>query len=104
MPRTRRSGRFYFSPLKVYEYLAAGLPVIGSAIGEIPDVLDHGRLGRLVPPGDPAALADELVLLRRDHDERRRLRTATRQAALSRHSWAGVVDRSLALLDLEAVA
>ncbi|WP_152362876.1 glycosyltransferase family 4 protein [Microlunatus speluncae] len=97
-------GRFYFSPLKVYEYLAAGLPVIGSAIGEIPDVLDHGRLGRLAPPGDPAALADELVLLRRDHDERRRLRARTREAALTRHSWAGVVNRSLALLDLAAVA
>jgi glycosyltransferase involved in cell wall biosynthesis len=97
-------GRFYFSPLKVYEYLAAGLPVIGSAIGEIPDVLEHGRLGRLAPPGDPAALADELVLLRRDLAERQRLRGAARRAALARHSWAGVVDRSLALLDLEAAA
>ncbi len=97
-------GRFYFSPLKVYEYLAAGLPVIGSAIGEIPDVLDHGRLGRLAPPGDPAALADELILLRRDLAERRRLRIAAREAALTRHSWAGVVDRSLDLLDLAAVA
>ncbi|MFC7621885.1 glycosyltransferase family 4 protein [Microlunatus sp. GCM10028923] len=97
-------GRFYFSPLKVYEYLAAGLPVIGSAIGEIPAVLDHGRLGRLTPPGDPAALADALVLLRRDHGERLRLRDAGRRAAVTRHSWAGVVDRSLALIDRQAVA
>ena len=44
-------GSDYFSPLKVYEYLAAGLPVVASAVGQIPAALDHGRLGRLVPTG-----------------------------------------------------
>ena len=54
-------GSDYFSPLKVYEYLAAGVPVIASAVGQLPSALDHGRLGRLVPPGDAAVLTEEKV-------------------------------------------
>ena len=49
---------FAFSPLKLYEYLAAGTPVVASAIGQLPEALAHGRWGHLVTPGDPASLAD----------------------------------------------
>ncbi|MEZ5215279.1 MAG: glycosyltransferase [Ilumatobacteraceae bacterium] len=56
---------FAFSPLKLYEYLAAGTPVIASAIGQIPEALGHGRWGALVPAGDvcgwAAALDDHAV-------------------------------------------
>jgi glycosyltransferase involved in cell wall biosynthesis len=86
----------YFSPLKVYEYLAAGLPVVASSIGQIPDILDHGRLGRLVRPGDHRELAEALVQLRADGGERRRLATAGRDAAERRHTWTGVVNRVIA--------
>lgn len=86
----------YFSPLKVYEYLAAGLPVLASSIGQIPEILQHGRLGRLVPPGDPAALATALEELQADVAERRRLASAGRAVAVAEHTWTGVVDRALA--------
>src|SRR5690606_38547242 len=49
--------RHYFSPLKLYEYLAAGLPVVASRIGQAARVIEDGQTGLLVPPGDPAALA-----------------------------------------------
>jgi glycosyltransferase involved in cell wall biosynthesis len=96
--------RFYFSPLKVYEYLAAGLPVVASAVGQVPDALDHGRLGRLVTPGNEAALARGLFEIRADHVWRTELRRLTRQAALDRHTWKAVVDRALALPELERAA
>ena len=88
----------YFSPLKVYEYLAAGLPVVASAIGQLPAALDQGDLGRLVPPGDVTALATALAEVRADVAWRRRIRTRTRKAAITRHSWRGVVEQSLALV------
>ena len=88
----------YFSPLKVYEYLAAGLPVVASAIGQLPAALDHGDLGRLVPPGDVTALAQALAGVRADASWRDRVRTAAREAAVARHSWRGVVEQSLALV------
>jgi glycosyltransferase involved in cell wall biosynthesis len=48
------------SPLVVHEALLAGVPVVGSDVGGIPDRLLDGRLGLLVPPGDPVQLAAAL--------------------------------------------
>jgi glycosyltransferase involved in cell wall biosynthesis len=88
----------YFSPLKVYEYLAAGLPVVASAVGQLPAALDHDDLGRLVPPGDVEALVRTLADVRADVAWRESSRTRTREAAVRRHSWRGVVEQSLALV------
>lgn len=94
----------YFSPLKVYEYLAAGLPVVASAVGQIPGALDGGRLGHLVRPGDTAALAAALVDLRADRASRARLRVEGRRAVLARHTWAAALRRVLAHADLARAA
>src|SRR5699024_9195154 len=42
-------GDTYFSPLKVLEYMAAGVAVVASRVGQIPELVDHGRTGILVP-------------------------------------------------------
>ncbi len=89
-------GHAYFSPLKAYEYLAAGLPVVASAVGQLPAALDSGRLGRLVPAGDVGALARELAAVRADVAWRTAVGPAARRAALERHTWAAAVDRVLA--------
>jgi glycosyltransferase involved in cell wall biosynthesis len=89
------SADHYFSPLKVLEYLAAGLPIVASAIGQIPALLDHGRLGELVEPGDPDALAAALTALAADPGRRRTLGEAARRAAVAEHTWHGVVERAL---------
>jgi len=91
---------FYFSPLKVYEYLAAGLPVVASAVGELPDTLEHGRAGVLVPPGDAGALADALVALAHDAERRAALGARAREVAVERHDWSVVVRRALGFADV----
>ena len=70
---------FYFSPLKVLEYLAVGRPVVASALGDIPDLVGPD-CGRLVPPGDLAALAAALEELAGDE----RLRASLGRAAAKR--------------------
>ena len=85
----------YFSPLKVYEYLAAGLPVVASAVGQLPQIL--GELGTLVPPSDPAALAAAIDDLAVDPVLRGELGWRGRVQAEEKHSWAGAVDRILGL-------
>lgn len=49
------------TPVSVIEALAASCPVVATAVGGLPDLLDHGALGRLVTPGDPDALAQAMV-------------------------------------------
>lgn len=80
-------GEHYFSPLKAYEYLAAGLPVVASAIGELPELLRDGELGVLVPPGDVDALAAALDALAADPARRERTGARAREVAVAEHDW-----------------
>ena len=83
---------FYFSPLKLYEYMAAGLAVVASDVGDLSDVLDGGRLGRLVRAGDAAALAAQLGRLAADPELCMRLGRAGRAHVVAHHGWDGIAD------------
>ena len=85
----------YFSPLKVFEYLAAGLPVVASRSGQLSQVLTDGVDGLLTPAGDVVALAEAIAGLRSEPVLRVRLGRAARHTA-QRHTWEAVVDASLA--------
>ncbi len=87
----------YFSPLKLFEYMAAGVPVVASRIGQIPEVIDDGVNGLLCPPGDAAALAAAFYVLRKDLLARRRLARNAREHILRRYTWDAGARRILAL-------
>ena len=84
----------YFSPLKVYEYMAAGLPVVASRVGQLPEIM--GESAYLVPPSDPEALAEALDALVANPAERARVGSDNRRQAEREHSWTGTVDHILA--------
>ncbi|MHC4992620.1 MAG: glycosyltransferase family 4 protein [Planctomycetota bacterium] len=88
---------FYFSPLKVMEYMAAGRPIVGAAIGQMTQLIEHGESGLLYAPGDTTALTESLQRLLEDPALRARLGERARQTALDRHSWQGVAQRILLL-------
>lgn len=91
---------FYFSPLKVMEYMAAGRAIVASRIGDMSCLLSEGETGLFVPPGDPRALADAMLRLHRDPDLRASLGKNARIAAKDKHSWSGVVDKILWLANM----
>lgn len=71
------------------EAAACGLPVIASAVGGMLDTVVHERTGLLVPPRDPAAVADALLRLS-DRRFRLRLGAGARVRAERRYGWASV--------------
>lgn len=80
---------FYFSPLKVVEYMAAGVCPVASSLGDLPALLEGGRRGVLVPAGNAERLAAALVELARDRERAAELGRRARTYVLGRHTWAG---------------
>jgi glycosyltransferase involved in cell wall biosynthesis len=55
------------------EATGVGMAIVATAVGGVPQVIDDGVNGLIVPPGQPAALTDALARLATDPDLRRRL-------------------------------
>ena len=87
---------FAFSPLKVYEYLAAGLPFVASHLGQIAGLVGEYGSGLLVPPGDPLALAAGIRRVVADPEAAERARRA-RSLAFDRCGWRARARQILAL-------
>ncbi|NNL85438.1 MAG: glycosyltransferase family 4 protein [Myxococcales bacterium] len=68
------------------EGLASGLPVVASRVGGIPEIVDEGETGLLLPPGDEGALADALRELASCAERRQEFAGSARRAALQRFS------------------
>jgi glycosyltransferase involved in cell wall biosynthesis len=79
------------------EALAAGLPIVGSAVGGIPELVDDGENGLLVPPGDPAATAGAIRRLADDPALRRQMSAANRARAEATLSWDHMAEQYVAL-------
>ena len=81
------------TPLIVLEAMAAGVPVVASAVGGIPDQIRHGKEGLLVPAGAPAAVGGALLELVQDRARARSLGEASLRRADSEFSHATMVRR-----------
>jgi glycosyltransferase involved in cell wall biosynthesis len=68
-------------PVSIVEAMAAGLPVVASDVGGVAEAVADGETGLLVPPGDPAALAEAVGRLLGDVELRQRLGAAGRARA-----------------------
>lgn len=78
---------FFWSPLKVFEYMATGLPVVAPDLPRLRRIVRHGQEGWLYDAADPDALAGALMRLS-DPAERARLGAAARARVVSAFSWA----------------
>jgi glycosyltransferase involved in cell wall biosynthesis len=73
--------------LPAAEAMACGLPVASTTGGALPEVVEDGVTGILVPPGDAPALAEAMRTLMGDPDLRRRMGQAGRERVLEKFSW-----------------
>jgi glycosyltransferase involved in cell wall biosynthesis len=77
------------------EAMASGLPIVGSSVGGIPELVEHARNGYLVPPREPHALAAAIRLLADNPDLRAEIGQRNRAHAEANLSWSRVTTRYL---------
>jgi glycogen synthase len=78
------------------EAMAHGKPVVASAVGGLANLIEDGRTGLLVPPGDVVALRTAIEALLADRDLRQRLGAAARERIQSYYGWERVTGATLA--------
>ncbi len=81
-------------PVSVVEAMAAGKPVVASAIGGTDEAVEHGQTGLLVPPGDPEALANAIRTVLSDSALAKRMGAAGRARANQEFSAETMIQRT----------
>jgi len=88
-------------PFVLVEAAALGKPIVATAVDGVPEMLEHGKTGLLIPPNDASALADAVIRLLRDKDEARRLGETARRLVPPRFPLRRMIDQTQNLyLDL----
>jgi glycosyltransferase involved in cell wall biosynthesis len=88
LPNSGRAAvsRYYTSPLKLFEYMAAERPIIASDLPALREIIANEETALLVPPDDASALAAAVERLRADPALARRL-AANARSAVGAHTW-----------------
>jgi len=81
------------SPLKIAEYLAAGKPIVASAVGDVPLMVNGA--GIMVPPGNPDKLAEGILTILRNPSNLEDMKKAARKQAETIYNWSVIADRFL---------
>ncbi|HEV2122019.1 MAG TPA: glycosyltransferase family 4 protein [Chloroflexota bacterium] len=95
---------FYFSPLKIMEYMAASKAIVASRIGDIDGLIVDRVTGLLCPPGDAHALAEALVWLAGNPESGARMGEAARRFAVQELSWNKVGERIIEMVRRQQLA
>lgn len=85
----------WMSPLKIFEYMAAGKAILASDLTVLREILTDNETARLLPPEEPAAWASALSIFRDKTDVRVALGAGARQCFLARHTWRARAQRIL---------
>jgi len=96
-PYPKHDHDFYFSPLKLFEYMACGIPVVAAKLGQIAETVRHGRTGLLYPPGNLSALTANCERLLNSELLRRKLGMAAAKLINGKFTWDGNAARVVEL-------
>ena len=90
--------RFYTSPIKLFEYMAAKRPIVASNLPSLREIIEHNETALLVQPDNPSSLAIAIQRLQSDsHLSSRLVDNAT--VLVSKHTWSGRSQRILEFID-----
>jgi glycosyltransferase involved in cell wall biosynthesis len=95
----RSSGCIPEQPLTMIEAMAAALPVVTTPIGTVPEIVQDGQNGRIIPPADPKRLAQVIGELLDDSATRDRLGLAGQETVRSRFNWDTIADQTFRIYE-----
>lgn len=82
-------------PLAALEAMASGKAVVATDVGALSEIITDSETGRLVPPGDPQSLAEAMLTLLGNHDQRRAMGERGRMLVKARHDFSNIANRYL---------
>lgn len=88
-----RNEKIGLSPLKLYEYMACGKPVVASNIKGVGNLLELEQTGIAVPPENPDDLATAIIKLLKNESIRKKMGINSRKCVVENHSWASVAEK-----------
>ena len=94
-----QSATFYFSPIKVFEYMCMARPVVASNIGQLQEAIEDGVTGILVALEDPAVLAEAIVVLAQSPILRQRLGQAAYDWVSRSRTWKKTAEQVLSMAE-----
>ena len=83
---------FYFSPIKIFEYMACAKPVVASDVEVVKDIINENRCGLLAKQGDAEDFAEKIKMLLEDEALRKRFGDNGRKAAIGKYTWERVAE------------
>jgi glycosyltransferase involved in cell wall biosynthesis len=96
-PYPKLDHAFYFSPLKIFEYMACGVSVVAANVGQISEIVQDGKTGLLYPPGDVNALVEACHHLLRNSRLRHTLGRAAAKRVHTHYTWDRNANRAVEL-------
>jgi glycosyltransferase involved in cell wall biosynthesis len=87
------------SPIKIFEYMACGKPVVTTDLKLITDIVQKRKTGLIVPPGDVNKLAESLIELIDNPQEAREMGQRARRTVEHQYSWSGLTEKIADVLE-----
>jgi glycosyltransferase involved in cell wall biosynthesis/predicted nucleic acid-binding protein len=84
---------FYFSPIKIFEYMACGKPVVASDLEIIRDIIKENQCGLVAKPGDAEDFAEKIRMLLGDAGLRKQFGENGRKAVIEKYTWDKVAEK-----------
>ena len=95
---TRKFG-FFYSPIKLFEYMACGRPIVTSSCGNIPSIIKNKSTGCLFEPGNIEDLANAILFLLKNRKLSKKMGNNARKEVETKYSWKGVTKKIELILE-----